>query len=212
MPTDTVHVLGAGGHGRVVIDALQLLGYPNHAIRVRDDRYELHGTTMLGCAVEAPTLQPKGLSGRVHAAVGSAQVRQFLLEGSGLPRDRWLTIAHPRACVALSASLGPGTLVAALAVVGPCAHLDSGVIVNHGAVVDHDCQVGAYTHIAPSASLSGGVRVGARVLIGAGARILPGVRIGDDAVIGAGAVVLTEVPPGQTWTGIPARHAIKESK
>lgn len=212
MPTDIVHVLGAGGHGRVVIDALQLLGHPNHSIRVRDDRYDLHCTTMLGCSIEAPALPPEGLSGWVHAAVGSAQIRQHLLKSSGLPTDRWLTVVHPRSSVARSASLGPGTLVAALAVVGPCARVGAGVIVNHGAVVDHDCRVGAYTHVAPSASLGGGVQVGARVLIGAGARILPGVSIGDDAVIGSGAVLLTDVPPGQIWTGLPARQMIKENK
>ncbi len=212
MPTNSVNVLGAGGHCRVVIDALQLLGYSNHNIRVRDDRYDLHGTTILGCAIESPMLPPEGLSGWVHAAVGSAQIRLRLLKSSGLPTDRWLTVVHPRSSVARSASLGPGTLVAALAVVGPCAHVDAGVIINHSAVVDHDCRVGAYTHVAPSASLGGGIQVGARVLIGAGARILPGVSIGDDAVIGAGAVVLTNVPPGQIWTGLPARHMIKENK
>lgn len=210
MPTDIVYVLGAGGHGRVVIDSLQLLGYPKHTIRVQDDRYELNGTTILGCAVEAPMRMPEGFLGMIHAALGLAKVRQRLLEGSGLPSDRWLTIAHPQSCVALSASLGPGSLVAACAVVGPCAHLDSGVIVNHGAVVDHDCQVGAYSHVAPLASLGGGAQVGTRVLIGAGARILPSVCIGDDAVIGAGAVVLTDVPSGQTWMGVPARQAIRE--
>lgn len=212
MPIDIVHVLGAGGHGRVVIDALQLLGHPISALRVRDDRRDLYGTSMMGCSIEVPTLPPEGLAGRVHVAVGTGSVRQRILENSGLPTDRWLTVIHPRACVAASASLGPATLVTALAVVGPCAQVGAGVIVNHGAVIDHDCYVGAYTHIAPCASLGGGVRIGARVLIGTGARILPGVSIGDDAVIGAGAVVLTDVPPGQTWTGVPASHTIKENK
>jgi len=212
MPTETVHVLGAGGHGRVVVDSLQLLGYPAHAIRVRDDREDLNGSTMLGCAVEAPTIPAEGLNGWVHAAVGSAPIRRRLLEQCGLPAERWLTVVHPRACVAGSAKLGPASLVAAQAVIGPCAEIQTGVIVNHGAVVDHDCHVGAYAHIAPCASLGGGVQVGERVLVGAGARILPGVRIGDDVVIGAGAVVLTDISPGQTWTGLPARPANKENK
>jgi len=212
MLTETVHVLGAGGHGRVVVDALQLLGYATHAIRVRDDRRELHGSNMLGCAVESPIVPSGELTGWVHAAVGVALIRQSLLEQSGLPAARWLTVVHPRACVADSATLGPASMVAAQAVIGPCAGLGVGVIVNHGAVVDHDCKVGAFAHIAPCASLGGGVQVGERVLVGAGARILPGVRIGDDVVIGAGAVVLSDVPPGETWTGLPARPVNKEKK
>lgn len=212
MPTEIVHVLGAGGHGRVVIDALQMLGYTAAAIRVRDDRLDFHGSTVLGCAVEVPTVPSNGLNGWVHAAVGSATIRQRLLEQSRLPTERWLIVVHPRASVASSAKLGPASLVAAQAIVAPCAQIKTGVIVNHGAVVDHDCHVGAYAHIAPCASLGGGVWVGERVLVGAGARILPGVRIGDDVVIGAGAVVLTDIPSGQTWTGLPARPVKKENK
>lgn len=212
MHTETVHVLGAGGHGRVVIDALQLLGYSPQVIHVRDDRQDFHGTTMLGCLVEAPILPPRVLVGWVHAAVGSATIRQRLLERSGLPAERWLTIVHPRAYVASSASLGPAVIVTAQSVVGPCACVDAGVIVNHAAIVDHDCYVGAFSHIAPGASLGGGVYVGSGVLIGAGARVLPGVHIGDGAVVGAGAVVLTDVPPGQTWAGVPACLVKKENK
>jgi sugar O-acyltransferase (sialic acid O-acetyltransferase NeuD family) len=210
MHTKTVYVLGAGGHSRVVIDALQLLGYSAHAIRVRDDRQDLHGSTLLGCTVEAPTCPAEGLIGWVHAAVGSAKIRKLLLHQSKLPPDRWLKVIHPRACVAASASLGPASLVAAQAVIGPCVQIQAGVIVNHGAVVDHDCYVGAFSHIAPCASLGGSVRVGERVLIGAGSRVMPGVRVGDDAVIGAGAVVLKDVPAGQIWTGVPALPNIKE--
>ncbi len=47
--------------------------------------------------------------------------------------------------------------------------------------------------------------IGNDVFIGAGARILGGVTIGDGASIGANAVVLTDVPPGATAVGIPAK-------
>lgn len=43
------------------------------------------------------------------------------------------------------------------------------------------------------------------VSIGAGAILLPGVKLGRCCVIGAGAVVTHNVPPGETWTGLPAR-------
>jgi len=48
-------------------------------------------------------------------------------------------------------------------------------------------------------------RIGARVNVGAGAVILGAVSIGDDARIGANAVVLSDVPPGATAVGVPAR-------
>ena len=42
--------------------------------------------------------------------------------------------------------------------------------------------------------------------IGGGAVILPGVRIGKGAIVGMGAVVTKDVPPGETWVGVPARR------
>ncbi len=47
--------------------------------------------------------------------------------------------------------------------------------------------------------------IGDDVYIGAGARVLGPITIGDGAVIGANAVVLTDVPPGATAVGVPAR-------
>lgn len=47
--------------------------------------------------------------------------------------------------------------------------------------------------------------LGNNIVVGAGARILGPVRIGDGARIGASSVVVTDVPPGTTVVGIPAR-------
>jgi UDP-2-acetamido-3-amino-2,3-dideoxy-glucuronate N-acetyltransferase len=44
-----------------------------------------------------------------------------------------------------------------------------------------------------------------RASIGSGATILCGLTIGEGALIGAGAVVTTDVPPGETVVGNPAR-------
>lgn len=51
------------------------------------------------------------------------------------------------------------------------------------------------------------VEIGNDVLVGARALILPGVKIGDGAVVGAGAIVSrgTVIPPGETWSGNPAK-------
>jgi UDP-2-acetamido-3-amino-2,3-dideoxy-glucuronate N-acetyltransferase len=41
--------------------------------------------------------------------------------------------------------------------------------------------------------------------LGSGAVVMAGVRVGAGALVGAGAVVTTDVPPGQTVVGVPAR-------
>jgi acetyltransferase-like isoleucine patch superfamily enzyme len=63
----------------------------------------------------------------------------------------------------------------------------------------------AGTSVLGQARVSKGVLVGAGAWLGAGVKVLDGVRIGDRAIIGAGAVVRSDVPPGATAVGVPAR-------
>jgi acetyltransferase-like isoleucine patch superfamily enzyme len=49
------------------------------------------------------------------------------------------------------------------------------------------------------------IKIGANVWLGCHVVVLPGVTIGDGAIIAAGAVVTKDVPPGETWGGVPAR-------
>jgi acetyltransferase-like isoleucine patch superfamily enzyme len=51
-----------------------------------------------------------------------------------------------------------------------------------------------------------GIKIGKNVWIGAHVVILPSVEIGDGATIGAGAVVTKNIPSGETWVGVPAKH------
>jgi len=48
-------------------------------------------------------------------------------------------------------------------------------------------------------------KLGNRVNVGAGAKIFGNVTIGDSANIGANVVVLSDIPPGKTAVGIPAK-------
>lgn len=50
------------------------------------------------------------------------------------------------------------------------------------------------------------------VIVGSGAQVLGPITVGAGARIGANAVVLTEVPPGVTMVGIPARMVMRRPK
>jgi len=43
-----------------------------------------------------------------------------------------------------------------------------------------------------------------RAMVGAGAVVLPGVEIGAEAQVAANSLVADDVPPGETWAGVPA--------
>jgi sugar O-acyltransferase (sialic acid O-acetyltransferase NeuD family) len=205
MPTELLYLLGAGGHAKVVIDALHEMQFDMRQVRLRDDAVARRGDDILGLEIDAPAIIASMSGSRYHLAIGSCTARLQLsgkLEALGM---RALAIIHPASVISRHAQIADGAFIAARAIIGPTARIGKSVIVNHGAVVDHDCVVGDFSHIAPNATLAGNVRIGAGVLIGAGANILPGVEIGDEAVIGAGAVVVSNVDAGQVQVGIPAK-------
>lgn len=192
-----IYLYGAGGHGKVVLDALQKSGLKCSGF-VDDNQ----SGNWFGLPVIHSSSIPK--NAELHLSIGNSQIREKL--ATLLNSYQFLTIKHPSSYIADTALISnQGSLVTAHSVIGPDAKIGAHTIVNHGAIVDHDCTVGDYCHIAPNAVLGGKVSVGRHVLIGAGAVILPGLTIADNVTIGAGAVVTQDVKTASTLIGIPAK-------
>lgn len=205
-----VVIVGAGGHGREVFDAisamsthspqkLEVLGF------VSDSEPDSFGMKLL----RAPLLGDRGILGSLVAefivAIGDGAVRREIdLFADALGRKA-ISVVHPRATIGTDAVVGPGCYLAPGAVVMTNARLGRHVHVNVNAVVSHDADVGSYTTLSPGVMINGAARVGSEVFFGTGAIVLPGRTVGDGAVIGAGAVVTTDIPDGVTAVGVPAR-------
>lgn len=198
-----INVIGAGGHGKVVLDALLSGGVSSERVRVRD---RASSENNLDIEVGVPEIIAEMAKQWFHVAIGNAEARRGLFVELLRIGARPLSVFHPKSTTSRFASIGEGCFVAAHAVVAPAAFLGQAVIVNHGAVVDHDCHIDDFCHIAPHATLGGRVRLGAGVLVGAGATVLPGIMIGEGSVIGAGAVVNRNIASGQVWAGVPAKR------
>lgn len=182
-------MFGAGGHGKVVVDAIER----NDGLVVAcvaDDRPQ-PGAVLLGHAViggrEALLARRDGIDS-VIVAIGDnrsrLEVAAWLLAQGFILQS----VVHPAAAVAPSASIGAGTLIMPGAVVNADARIGPNAIINSGAVVEHDCDVGEGVHVAPGAVLCGGACVGACALVGAGAVVLPGVKVGAALLVKAGTV------------------------
>ncbi len=199
-----VWVIGAGGHGKVVIATLRAAGIQPRGIF--DDNRDRKGDTVLGVPVLGALPHPRELAKedrRAVIAIGANPVRKKI--ATALPGFTWERAVHPRALVHPSARLGPGTVVFAGAVVQPDVVLGAHVIVNTGARIDHDSLIGDYVHIAPGCTLGGGVIVQEGAFLGIGANAIPGCSIGAWTMVGAGAAVIRDLPGGVTAVGVPAR-------
>jgi UDP-perosamine 4-acetyltransferase len=112
---------------------------------------------------------------------------------------------HPTAWIAEDVELGSGVQVMAGAVIQPGSRIGNHTIVNTRASVDHDCIVGANVHIAPAATLCGGVSIGNRAFIGSGAIIAQGIRVGAGGIVGAGVALVRDLDENRKIVGAPSR-------
>ncbi len=204
---EKIVIFGAGGHAKVVIDALESEGKYQIAFIADVDAARI-GTTILGYPIRP---EEEGF-----AAVSMGVTTAMIAIGANASRCRLAiqarqlgftlaTVIHPNALVSRTAVVGLGSLVMPGGVINADVRIGENVIINSGAVIEHDCVVGDDVHIAPNATLCGGVHVGRGSLIGAGSTILVGVSIGAEAVIGAGSTVLSSIPAKARAVGSPCR-------
>jgi sugar O-acyltransferase (sialic acid O-acetyltransferase NeuD family) len=205
--SEQIFVFGASGHAKVVIDALRCSEGFDIALLLDDDparlNAELLGYRVAGGREKLAERRSEAHSGIV--AIGDNVARLAAAKWLAAAGFGFVSVIHPRAVVAVSASVGAGTLVMPGCVVNADARIGAHVIVNTAATVDHDCIVQDGAHLGPGTHLCGSVFVGRGSLVGAGSVVLPGVRIGDDVLIGAGSTVLNDIPDGARAVGSPCR-------
>lgn len=120
------------------------------------------------------------------------------------------TIVAPTSVVTPNATLGDGCAVLHRAVVNR-AFLDRHVIVNTGAIVEHDCHIGRNTFIGPGAVIGGGVTIGEDCFIGLGARVKNGVTIAPGVTVGMGCTVNDNLDRPGIYHGNPLKyHKLKD--
>jgi sugar O-acyltransferase (sialic acid O-acetyltransferase NeuD family) len=201
-----VAIAGAGGHAKVVGDALLASGAAV-LVGFLDDDPRRRGDTVLGYPVLGP-IADWGHFGidNVVVAIGDNRGRKAIFEALTASGAVPMSVFHPRCVLARGTHVGSGTVVVANVAVNADTRIGNNVILNTACSVDHDCEIAAHAHLAPGVRLAGGVRIGEGALLGIGAVALPGVEIGAWATVGAGAVVIGDVRPGATVVGVPARE------
>jgi sugar O-acyltransferase (sialic acid O-acetyltransferase NeuD family) len=207
-------IIGSGGNASDmldVVDALREAGRDWEVLGFLDDAREpgsSHlGLPVLGRVDDAARVAARGDAVVFINAVGSDatfRLRPAVVRRTGLPRERFATLAHPAASVSKRARVGGGTCVNYGVSVGGGVTIGDHVYLGVGCVIGHDAVVEDHAVIAPGAVVSGFCRIGENCYVGAGSVIKQKKHVGAGTVVGMGAVVTKDVPAGATWVGVPA--------
>jgi len=207
---DPIVVVGGGGHAKVVVSILRklnsyrILGYTDPK-----DHGAVVGASYLGFDSELATLAggPKKLS--VALALGQTGLGQQRFELWTRLHSLALSfpfIVSPHAVVDEGVSGGEGAVVMDGAVINTGTIIGRGAIINTNSTVEHDVVLEDWVHIAPGATISGGVTIGRLSMIGAGATVIEGIKITAGCMVGAGATVLHDLTEAGVYVGTPARR------
>jgi sugar O-acyltransferase (sialic acid O-acetyltransferase NeuD family) len=198
-------ILGASGHGRVLADTAECCGWSS--VQFFDDAWPglQFNHTWVVCGDSSALLERISQFDGVLVAIGDNRTRQAKLRELLAAGARLATLIHPSAVVSRYATIEPGSVVLAGAMVNVGVRMGLGTILNTGCSVDHDCVLGAAVHISPGARLAGGVCVGDLTWVGIGASVRQSIRLGEGVMVGAGAAVVADVADGVTVVGVPAR-------
>lgn len=204
-------LVGAGGLAREVLAVEEELGRYDDLV-VLDDDLARWGSDLDGAKVQGPTRHAFDWRGDLVVCTGSGAVRRRIvrkLVEMGLPDDRYATVVHPSVTVPRTCTIGVGSIVLAGAVLTAGIDVGQHVVVMPNVVLTHDDQVADFATLCAGVCLGGGATVGEAAYLGMSSSVRQGVTVGAGSTLGMGAVLLTDLPPGQTWAGVPA-HPIHQ--
>ena len=203
---DSLNIIGAGGHSKVVRESIDSELYHNVIFLVQE-KFSLSIQSVKNKELLVKSFEQALLLGpqAFICAIGSISARKALflqaVECNWMPR----TVKHKSALIASDCSIGSGTYVGARSIINPDSIIGENTIVNTAAIVEHDCLIGSHVNISPGAIICGSVVIGSQTLIGAGVTILPGITIEEKCIVGAGALVTSDVKAGSVVVGVPAK-------
>lgn len=200
-------LIGGGGHCKSVLDtALRMDVFSEIVIT---DAGLSAGTEIMGCKVVGnddllPALYQDGIRNAfvTVGSITSAKVRHKLFDNAKSIGFAFPNIIDISAVVSKSVRLGSGIFIGKNTVVNAYAQIRDMAIINTASVIEHECIIGAFAHIAVGVTVCGNSIIGTDSFIGAGTTVIQGIQIGEKVVIGAGSLVLKGIGPDQTVHGI----------
>lgn len=204
---EKIVLLGCGGHAKSVVDTIEcqgfykIIGFIDNS---RKDFFEYRGYRIIGTDDDLEKLYRSGISNAFVCIgyMGKGGVREKLYHklksiGFSIP-----VIADPTSIIAGDVIIKEGAFIGKRTVVNAGAEIGELAILNTGAIIEHECVVEEYSHVAVGAVLCGNVRVGSCSFIGAGSTVIQGIKIGASVIIGAGSTVIRNVEDGRKAVGL----------
>ena len=191
-------IYGGGKHSRVVISVLEKNGI--EVVGLFDADNNTKSTNKIPFLGNYNSqIFPKF---KLVIAIGDNSIREKVSQKIKHPIGKIIDFDSR---ISKDVSIGEGSQIITSSTVNVGTTIGKHCIINTNCSIDLDCKVSEFVHIAPGATICGGVSIGKSTLVGAGATILPNIMIGKNVIIGAGALVNKNISDDAKVFGVPAK-------
>lgn len=208
-------LLGSGGHTKSILDTLKRLD-SFHVVGILDKEEQigklLDDIYVIGTDKDMEKYYNQGIEYLFIGvgSVGDTSLRRRLYEKASKVGFKFPAIIDPTAIVGDKVIVGEGVYIGKGSIVNVGSHIKKQCIINTGTIIEHDCELGEFVHIAPGAVLSGNVQIGSDTHIGVNSTVIQGIHIGKYTLIGAGSVVVKDIGSYKKAYGNPCKVVDKE--
>ena len=187
---EDIILVGYGGHAKSIADCIERQGQYRIA-GYTDVEKQTSVYNYLGTDDELKAIYDSGVKNAVVAIgyMGNGNLRERLYEkikmiGFSLP-----IIVDPSAIISDSVTLGEGTFVGKGVIINSEAYVGKMTIINTKALIEHECKVEDFAHVAVAAVLCGNVTVKKSAFVGANATVIQGRIVEERQLVPAGTTV-----------------------
>ncbi|AMQ57529.1 NeuD/PglB/VioB family sugar acetyltransferase [Algoriphagus sanaruensis] len=203
--SNSVFLFGYSGHAYVIIESLLDAGYQVKGyFDFKAAENNPYGLDYFGYEKEVDVKSIVG-NNLVFPSIGDNSIRKNLIGLFEKLHLNQFVAVDSSANVSRTALINPSTYIGKNVIVNGQTKIGKGVILNSGCIIEHECQVSNFVHVAPGAVLCGNVSVGEECFVGANSVVKQNLMISSENVIGAGSVVISHILEKGVWVGSKLR-------
>lgn len=141
-------------------------------------------------------------------AIGRMDIKRNVVSRLKEKGAQFLTLIHPTALIADTASIGEGVVICPFVTVCDHAILEDFVMMNLYASCGHDARIGRFSVLSPYATVNGAAIVGEEAFLGSHSTVALCRKVGRKAKVSANSAVMNDAPDGAFVFGVPGEMKV----
>lgn len=195
---DKILLVGGGGHCKSIIDSIiekdeyEIIGIIDKKENVGKN---ILGFNIIGSDEELKSFYEEGIKKAFISigSIGNVNIRKKIYDKLKFIGYELPIIMDKTSIISRFVNIEEGTYIGKNSIINANSSIGRCCIINTGVLIEHDCYVEEFVHLAPRSILCGNVKVNECSHIGANSVIIQGINIGKETIIGSGSNVVKDI-------------------